>query len=66
MYELIEIHEQEQDTQELKALDPVQSEDRIMVGSLTEDLILIEKEKQILENRVYRRLKPVIYGFEST
>ncbi|GFV33153.1 uncharacterized protein TNCV_2768711 [Trichonephila clavipes] len=39
----IEMHEQERDIEELKVLDPVQAEDRITVGNLTECLSLIEK-----------------------
>ncbi|GFW79332.1 uncharacterized protein TNCV_2477391 [Trichonephila clavipes] len=42
--ELIEIHEKEQDIAELESVDPVQSEDRVTVGTLTENLSLIEKE----------------------
>ncbi|GFY27344.1 tigger transposable element-derived protein 1 [Trichonephila clavipes] len=48
--ELIEMHEQGQNNEEFKALDPVQSEDRITVGNLTESFILIEKGLQVLEN----------------
>ncbi|GFV47340.1 hypothetical protein TNCV_4829961 [Trichonephila clavipes] len=48
--ELIEMHKQEQDIEELESLDPFQSEDRITVGNLTEELSLIEKGLQILEN----------------
>ncbi|GFV24597.1 hypothetical protein TNCV_1914581 [Trichonephila clavipes] len=47
--ELIEIHETKQDVEELEALDPVQTEDRMTVGSLTEGLLFIEKELQNLE-----------------
>ncbi|GFY33426.1 hypothetical protein TNCV_2226961 [Trichonephila clavipes] len=48
MDELIKMHEK--DIEELEHLDPVQSETRIMVGNSTEDLSLIEKWLQILEN----------------
>ncbi|GFW47955.1 hypothetical protein TNCV_2401421 [Trichonephila clavipes] len=36
MNELIDMHEQEQDIKELESLDPVQSENRVTVGNLTE------------------------------
>ncbi|GFW04232.1 hypothetical protein TNCV_2669971 [Trichonephila clavipes] len=39
--ELTEMHEQ--DIEELESFDPVQSEDRMIVGNLTEGLNLIEK-----------------------
>ncbi|GFX03368.1 hypothetical protein TNCV_3555941 [Trichonephila clavipes] len=39
--ELIEM--KEQDSEELKSVDPVQSEDRMTVGKLTEELSLIEQ-----------------------
>ncbi|GFU75254.1 hypothetical protein TNCV_2056971 [Trichonephila clavipes] len=42
--ELIEMHEQEQDIEEFESIDPVQSVVRMMIGSLTEDLSLIEKK----------------------
>ena len=48
--ELIEMNEQEQDIEELDFLGPVQSEDRMTVGNLTEGLSSIEKGLQILEN----------------
>ncbi|XP_023220465.1 tigger transposable element-derived protein 1-like [Centruroides sculpturatus] len=48
--ELIEMREQEQDIEEPDSLDPVQSEDRMMVGNLTDGLSSIEKGLQILEN----------------
>ncbi|GFV03215.1 hypothetical protein TNCV_4018121 [Trichonephila clavipes] len=41
--ELIEMHEQEQDIEELESLDPDQSEDRMTVGNLTESVSLIAK-----------------------
>ncbi|GFX03973.1 hypothetical protein TNCV_4678771 [Trichonephila clavipes] len=47
--ELIEMHEQKQDIEELESSDPVQSEDRMAVGDLTESLSFIEKGLQILE-----------------
>ncbi|GFU97446.1 hypothetical protein TNCV_1913011 [Trichonephila clavipes] len=43
VHELIEIHEQEQDIEELESLEPVQSEDRMMVVNLTEGLSLIKR-----------------------
>ncbi|GFY35666.1 hypothetical protein TNCV_2619581 [Trichonephila clavipes] len=44
--ELTEIHEQKQDIEEeSESLDPIQSEDRMTVGSLTEDLSLNEKKE---------------------
>ncbi|GFY25323.1 hypothetical protein TNCV_2484431 [Trichonephila clavipes] len=46
MDELMEKH----DIEELESLDPVQSEDRMTVGNLTERLRLIEKVLQILRN----------------
>ncbi|GFX68173.1 tigger transposable element-derived protein 1 [Trichonephila clavipes] len=46
---LIEMHEKEQDIEQLESLDPVQS-DRMTVGNLTEGLCLIEKGLQIIEN----------------
>lgn len=53
----METHEQEQDIDELEALDPLQSEDRITVGNLTESLSLTKKGLQILENiRLQRRV----------
>ncbi|GFW97880.1 hypothetical protein TNCV_1426431 [Trichonephila clavipes] len=42
MDELIEMHGQEQDIQELESLDRFQSEDRLMVGNFTESLNLID------------------------
>ncbi|GFV66301.1 hypothetical protein TNCV_2737151 [Trichonephila clavipes] len=36
--ELIEMHKQEQEIEELESLDPVQSENRMMVENLTEGL----------------------------
>ncbi|GFV83803.1 hypothetical protein TNCV_2555891 [Trichonephila clavipes] len=36
MDELIKMHEQEQDIEERESLDPIQSEDRITVGNLSE------------------------------
>ncbi|GFV87564.1 tigger transposable element-derived protein 1 [Trichonephila clavipes] len=50
MDELIEVHEKEQDIEEHEFLDSIQSEDRMVVGFLTEAFSLIEKELQILEN----------------
>ncbi|GFT96007.1 hypothetical protein TNCV_313021 [Trichonephila clavipes] len=47
---LMEIHEQEQDIKELESLQPVQSEDPMTVGNLTEGLRFTEKGLQILEN----------------
>ncbi|GFU21923.1 hypothetical protein TNCV_3283931 [Trichonephila clavipes] len=47
--ELIEMHEQEQDIEEL---DPVQSEDRMAVGNVTEGSVKLKKGLQILENTV--------------
>ncbi|GFW82791.1 hypothetical protein TNCV_3493611 [Trichonephila clavipes] len=44
--ELIEMHEQEQDIEELESLDLIQSEDRMMVENLT-DVSLFEKGLQI-------------------
>ncbi|GFW27542.1 hypothetical protein TNCV_163821 [Trichonephila clavipes] len=41
--ELIEMHEKERERH--RTLDPVQSEDRMTVGNLTEGLCLIEKER---------------------
>ncbi|GFX89091.1 hypothetical protein TNCV_2853901 [Trichonephila clavipes] len=41
--EIIEMHKQEQDIEELQCLDPVPSEDQIMVGNLTEGLSLKNK-----------------------
>ncbi|GFW26722.1 hypothetical protein TNCV_2851121 [Trichonephila clavipes] len=41
--ELIEVHELEQDIEELSSLHPVQSEDRKTIGNLTGGLNLIEK-----------------------
>ncbi|GFY01203.1 tigger transposable element-derived protein 1 [Trichonephila clavipes] len=41
--ELIEMHELEQDIEELGSLNPVQLEDRMTFGNWTEDLSLIEK-----------------------
>ncbi|GFX31048.1 uncharacterized protein TNCV_2025511 [Trichonephila clavipes] len=41
--ELIEMHVQKQDIEELESLEPVLSEDRMVVGNRTEDLSLIEK-----------------------
>ncbi|GFW52507.1 hypothetical protein TNCV_404351 [Trichonephila clavipes] len=41
--ELTEMPEQEHDIEELESLDPVQSEDQMPVGNLTESLSLIEK-----------------------
>ncbi|GFU16094.1 tigger transposable element-derived protein 1 [Trichonephila clavipes] len=41
--ELIEMHEQEHEIEELESLDPVQSEDRMKVGNLIKGLSLIEK-----------------------
>ncbi|GFU32161.1 hypothetical protein TNCV_3833841 [Trichonephila clavipes] len=38
---LIEMHDQEQNTEEF--LDPVQSEDRMTIGNMTESFSLIEK-----------------------
>ncbi|GFU76915.1 hypothetical protein TNCV_4520711 [Trichonephila clavipes] len=43
MDELIEMHEQKQDIEKFESLNPVQSEDRMTVGNLTEGLNLIEK-----------------------
>ncbi|GFX23575.1 hypothetical protein TNCV_3770482 [Trichonephila clavipes] len=44
MDELVEMHEQEQDVEEeSESSAPVQSEDRMTVGNLTEGLSLIEK-----------------------
>ncbi|GFW53192.1 hypothetical protein TNCV_3294391 [Trichonephila clavipes] len=42
--ELVEMHKQEQDVEELESVDPVQSDERMTVGSLTEGLSLIEKK----------------------
>ncbi|GFW69963.1 hypothetical protein TNCV_1404161 [Trichonephila clavipes] len=39
----------EQDIEKLESLKPIQSEDRMAVRNLTEDLSLIEKRLQILE-----------------
>ncbi|GFX22702.1 uncharacterized protein TNCV_2994351 [Trichonephila clavipes] len=50
MEDLTELHEQEQDIEELESLDPVQSENRITIGNLTEGLSLVEKRLSILEN----------------
>ncbi|GFS94535.1 tigger transposable element-derived protein 1 [Trichonephila clavipes] len=47
--ELIEMHEQ--NIEELESLDPVQSEDRMMIGYLTGGLNLIEEGLQILETK---------------
>ncbi|GFT12763.1 hypothetical protein TNCV_5095101 [Trichonephila clavipes] len=44
------MYEQEQDNEQLESLDPLQSEDRLTVGNLTEGLSSIEKGLQILEN----------------
>ncbi|GFV11732.1 hypothetical protein TNCV_977211 [Trichonephila clavipes] len=44
------MHEQEQDIEELESSAPVQSEDRMTAGNLTDELSLIEKELQILKN----------------
>ncbi|GBP34031.1 hypothetical protein EVAR_94043_1 [Eumeta japonica] len=41
--ELIKMHEQEDNTENLDSLDPVQLENQITVGNLTEDLSSIEK-----------------------
>ncbi|GFV95012.1 hypothetical protein TNCV_1030101 [Trichonephila clavipes] len=41
--ELTEMHEQKQDIEEPESVDPVQSEDRMTVGNLTEAFRLIEK-----------------------
>ncbi|GFW87850.1 hypothetical protein TNCV_1359541 [Trichonephila clavipes] len=41
--ELIEMHEQEQNFEELESFDQVQSDDRMTVGNLTKDSSLIEK-----------------------
>ncbi|GFU88382.1 tigger transposable element-derived protein 1, partial [Trichonephila clavipes] len=48
--QFIDVHEQEQDIEELESLDPVQTENRMTVGNSTEGLSLIEKGLQILEN----------------
>ncbi|GFU27381.1 hypothetical protein TNCV_3906221 [Trichonephila clavipes] len=42
--------EQEKDIEELESLDPVQSEDRIKFGNLTEGLSLNDKGLQIFQN----------------
>ncbi|GFX08317.1 hypothetical protein TNCV_3268061 [Trichonephila clavipes] len=39
MDELIEMHEQEQDIEELEFLEPFQAEDRMTIGNLTERLL---------------------------
>ncbi|GFW20887.1 hypothetical protein TNCV_1051081 [Trichonephila clavipes] len=41
--ELIEMHEQEQDIEELQSLNPVQLEDRTSVGNFIEGISLIDK-----------------------
>ncbi|GFY33454.1 tigger transposable element-derived protein 1 [Trichonephila clavipes] len=46
--ELIEMYQQDLDIKE--SLDPVQSEDRMTVGNLADDLSLFEKGLKILEN----------------
>ncbi|GFV95072.1 transposase [Trichonephila clavipes] len=48
--EFIEMHEQEQNIEELESIDSVQSKDRMTISNLTEGLSLIEKGLQILEN----------------
>ncbi|GFT85756.1 hypothetical protein TNCV_4027021 [Trichonephila clavipes] len=45
--EFRDMHEQEPSIEELESLDPVQSEDRMTVGNLTDGLNLIEKGLQI-------------------
>ncbi|GFT12654.1 hypothetical protein TNCV_5094301 [Trichonephila clavipes] len=50
MDELIEMCEQEQGIEELESLDPVQSDDQMVAGNLTEGLSLIDKKLKILEN----------------
>ncbi|GFW85420.1 tigger transposable element-derived protein 1 [Trichonephila clavipes] len=47
---LLDMHKQQHVIEELESLYPVQSEDRMMVGNLTEGLNIIEKGLQILEN----------------
>ncbi|GFV58546.1 hypothetical protein TNCV_2915351 [Trichonephila clavipes] len=49
--QLIEVHKQ--DIEELESKVPVQLEDRMMIGNLTEDLKLIEKGLQVLKNVNY-------------
>ncbi|GFX37771.1 tigger transposable element-derived protein 1 [Trichonephila clavipes] len=44
------MHEKEQNIEELKSLDPVQPENRMTVGNLTEGLNLIENRVKVLEN----------------
>ncbi|GFX93668.1 hypothetical protein TNCV_1588451 [Trichonephila clavipes] len=54
MDKLIEMHEQ--DIEEFKLLDPIESEDRMKVGNWTEGTSLIEKRViQILENINYEK-----------
>lgn len=48
--ELIKMREQEEDIENLDSLDPVQLEDQMTVGNLTEALSSIEKGLTILES----------------
>ncbi|GFW06543.1 tigger transposable element-derived protein 1 [Trichonephila clavipes] len=64
--EFIEIHEQEQHFEELESLDPVQSEDRMTVGNLTEGLSLIDKELKFLENPYIGQRRAYFFNFSAS
>ncbi|GFU96018.1 hypothetical protein TNCV_4218681, partial [Trichonephila clavipes] len=55
MDELIDMHEQEQGIEEPESSDPVQSEDRMMVGNLTEAFGLIEYDYKFFRKLRFQR-----------